>query len=69
MKTIRKICRKLIPTKLELTSIDRIGFDSWQGSKYYEKRAEELGELFHMPYAKAGIFIDVKLKLFWILIW
>jgi len=61
MKTIRHLLRLLIPKKIELTSIDGTGFDSWQRSRHYEKRAsEELGHLPHMPYAKADIFIDVK---------
>ena len=60
IKTIRKISKLLLPEKIELTAIDGTGFDSWQRSRHYEKRALELGHLPHMPYAKAGIFIDVK---------
>ena len=63
MKTIRKICKVLLPEKIELTAIDGTGFDSWQRSRHYEKRAEEIGSLPHMPYAKAGIFIDVKTQI------
>ncbi len=63
MKTVRKLCKVLIPKKIELTSIDGTGFDSWQRSRHYEKRAEEIGDLPHMPYAKAGIFIDVKTQI------
>ena len=60
MQTIRKICKVLLPENIELTSIDGTGFDSWQRSRHYEKRASEIGELPHMPYAKADLFIDVK---------
>ena len=63
MKIIRKISKVLLPKKIELTSIDGTGLDSWQRSRHYEKRAEELSifpHLPHMPYAKADIFIDVK---------
>ncbi len=63
MKSIRKICKVLLPKNIELTSIDGTGFDSWQRSRHYEKRAEEIGSLPHMPYAKAGIFIDVKTQI------
>ena len=63
MKTIRKICKLLRPKKIKLTSIDGTGFDSWQRSRHYEKRAGEIGELPHMPYAKASIFIDVKTQI------
>ena len=60
MQTIRKISKTLLPKKIELTAIDGTGFDAWQRSRHYEKRAEEIKELPRMPYAKAGIFIDVK---------
>jgi len=60
MKSIRKICKALLPKKIELTAIDGTGFDAWQRSRYYEKRAEEIGDLPHMPYAKVGLFVDVK---------
>lgn len=60
MKIIRKISKVLLPKKIELTSIDGTGFDSWQRSRHYEKRALEIGDLPHMPYAKADLFIDVK---------
>ena len=60
MKIIRKINKVLLPKKITLTSIDGTGFDSWQRSRHYEKRVLEIGDLPHMPYAKAGIFIDVK---------
>jgi len=63
MKAIRKACKVLRPKKIELTSIDGTGFDSWQRSRHYEDRVEELGDLPHMPYAKAGIFIDVKTQI------
>ena len=60
VKIIRKISKVLLPKKIKLTAIDGTGFDSWQRSRHYEKRALEIGHLPHMPYAKAGIFIDVK---------
>ena len=63
LKTVRKLCKKLLPKKVELTAIDGTGFDAWQRSRHYEKRAEEISELPHMPYAKAGIFIDVKTQI------
>ena len=63
MKIIRKISRVLLPGKIELTSIDGTGFDSWQRSRHYEKRASEIGHLPHMPYAKADLFIDVKTQI------
>ena len=63
MQLIRKICKLLRPKKIELTSIDGTGFDSWQRSRHYEKRASEIGDLPHMPYAKVGIFIDVKTQI------
>lgn len=56
MKIIRKISKVLLPNKVELTSIDGTGFDSWQRSRHYEKRINEP----NMPYAKADLFIDVK---------
>src|SRR3989338_10799242 len=60
MKIIRKICKVLLPKEIELTSIDGTGFDSWQRSRHYEKRANEIGKLPPMPYAKADLFIDVR---------
>jgi len=63
MKFIRRICKLLLPEKIELTSIDGTGFDSWQRSRHYEKRANEIGKLSPMPYAKADLFIDVKTKI------
>ena len=63
MKAIRKICKVLLPKKVELTAIDGTGFDAWQRSRHYEKRAEEIGKLPYMPYAKAGLFIDVKTQI------
>jgi len=63
MKTIRKICKVLLPSEIKLTSIDGTGFDSWQRSRHYEKRALEIGDLPHMPYAKADLFIDVKTQI------
>ena len=62
MKLIRKICKVLLPKKVELTSIDGTGFDSWQRSRHYEKRVGETS-ISHMPYAKANIFIDVKTQI------
>lgn len=63
MKIIRKICKVLLPNKIKLTSIDGTGFDAWQRSRHYEKRAEEIKPLPKMPYAKASIFIDVKTQI------
>jgi len=63
MKIIRKICKVLLPDKIKLTSVDGTGFDSWQRSRHYEKRAEEIKPLPKMPYAKANIFIDVKTQI------
>lgn len=63
MQTIRKICKVLIPKNIELVSIDGTGFDSWQRSRHYEQRALEIGDLPHMPYAKADLFIDVKTQI------
>ncbi len=63
MKIIRKICKLLIPKKIELTSIDGTGFDSWQRSRHYEERAKEIGKIPQMPYAKADLFIDVKTQI------
>ena len=62
MKIIRKIGKVLLPDKVKLTSIDGTGFDSWQRSRHYEKRAGE-AHIPHMPYAKADIFIDVKTQI------
>ena len=62
MKIIRKISKVFSPDKIELTSIDGTGFDSWQRSRHYEKRAGEV-HLPHMPYAKADLFIDVKTQI------
>jgi len=62
MKIIRNICKVLLPDKIELTSIDGTGFDSWQRSRHYEKVAGET-HIPHMPYAKADIFIDVKTQI------
>ena len=63
MKIIRKICKLLLPKEIKITSIDGTGFDSWQRSRHYEKRAEEISQLPHMPYAKADLFIDVKTQI------
>ena len=63
MKMIRKIHQITLPNEILLTSIDGTGFDSWQRSRHYEKRALELGDLPHMPYAKADLFIDVETQI------
>lgn len=60
MKIIRKICKALLPKKVELTSIDSTGFDAWQRSRHYEKRCNEIKRLPPMNYAKTSLFIDVK---------
>ncbi|PIN89154.1 Fe-S cluster assembly protein SufB [Candidatus Pacearchaeota archaeon CG10_big_fil_rev_8_21_14_0_10_32_14] len=62
MKIIRKMCKVLLPNEITLTSIDGTGFDSWQRSRHYEKRAGET-HIPHMPYAKADLFIDVKTQI------
>ena len=62
MKTIRQLFKLLKPKKSTLTAIDGTGFDSWQRSRHYEKRVNEIGDLPHMPYAKADLFIDVKTR-------
>ncbi len=48
MKIIRKICKVLLPKEVKVTAIDGTGFDSWQRSRHYEKRAEELIILFEL---------------------
>ena len=58
MKSIRKICKVLLPKEIKLTAIDGTGIDSWQRSRHYEKRINET----HMPYAKVDLFIDVKTR-------
>jgi len=58
MKSIRKICKVLLPKKIKLTAIDGTGIDSWQRSRHYEKRINES----NMPYAKIDLFIDVKTR-------
>ena len=63
MKTIRELFSLIKPKKSELTAIDGTGLDSWQRSRHYEKRANEIGNLPHMPYAKLDIFIDVKKRM------
>ena len=63
MKIVRKICKALLPKSVELVAVDGTGFDAWQRSRHYEKRAEEIGKLPYMPYAKAGLFIDVKTQI------
>ena len=61
---IRKICKFFVPEKLELTSIDSTGIDSWKRSRHYEKRCSEFEEkkIVPMIYAKTTFFIDVKTK-------
>src|SRR4030042_657584 len=64
IQAIKKIGKVLLPEEVELTSIDGTGFDSWQRSRHYEKRAEEMKKpLPNMRYAKAGIFIDVETQI------
>ncbi|MDO9580698.1 MAG: transposase, partial [Bacteroidales bacterium] len=63
MKTIRQLCKLLIPKKVKLTAIDSTGIDSFRRSKHYEKRCNELGDLPHMTYAKTSLFIDVESKI------
>ena len=63
MKTIRQLCKLLIPKKVKLTAIDSTGFDSFRRSRHYEKRCNELGDLPHMTYAKTSLFVDVESKI------
>jgi hypothetical protein len=65
MKILRKICKVLIPKKVELTSIDSTGIDAWQRSRHYEKRCEEFKgkKIPPMNYAKTSLFVDVKSKI------
>jgi len=65
MKILRKICKNLIPEKVELTAIDSTGIDAWQRSRHYEKRCEEFKKkkLPPMNYAKTSLFVDVKSKI------
>ena len=63
MKSVRKFCKLLLPKKIKLTAFDGTGFDAWQRSRHYEKRAGEIAPLPYMPYAKAGIFVDVKTQI------
>ncbi|MFA4952659.1 MAG: transposase [Candidatus Pacearchaeota archaeon] len=62
LKIIREICKVLLPTEIKVTAIDGTGFDSWQRSRHYEKRAEEIKPLPKMPYFKTCLFIDVGTK-------
>jgi len=41
MKIIRNISKMLLPNKIELTSIDGTGFDSWQRSRHYKKKQKK----------------------------
>ena len=63
MKTIRQLCKLLIPKKVKLTAIDSTGIDAWQRSRHYEKRCNELNKLPPMAYAKTSLFIDVESKI------
>ena len=63
MKTIRQLCKLLIPKKVKLTAIDSTGIDSFRRSKHYEKRCNEIGYLPHMVYAKTSLFVDVESKI------
>lgn len=63
MKTIRQLCKLLIPKKVKLTAIDSTGIDSFRRSRHYEKRCNEIGDLPHMTYAKTSLFIDVESKI------
>jgi len=63
MKSIRQLCKLLIPKKVKLTAIDSTGIDSFRRSKHYEKRCNELGNLPPMTYAKTSLFIDVESKI------
>jgi len=58
MKIIRKLCKVLLPKKINLTAIDGTGIDSLKISRHYEKRILRSC----IPYAKADLFIDVKTR-------
>jgi len=60
MKTIRELFSLIKPKNPKLTAIDGTGLDSWQRSRHYEKRSNEIRDLPPMPYAKLDIFIDVR---------
>ena len=63
MKTIRQLCKLLVPKNVKLTAIDSTGIDSWRRSKHYEKRCSEFGDLPRMTYAKTSLFVDVESKI------
>jgi len=63
MKTIRKICKVLLPKNVKLIAIDSTGVDSFRRSKHYEKRRSELGNLPHITYAKTSLLVDVDNKM------
>ena len=65
MKTIRQLCKLLIPKKVKLTAIDSTGIDSFRRSKHYEKRCSEFKgkKLPPMTYAKTSLFVDVESKI------
>ncbi len=65
MKTIRQLCKFLIPKKVKLTAIDSTGIDSFRRSKHYEKRCNEFKEkkLPPMTFAKTSLFVDVESKI------
>jgi len=63
MKTIRQLCKLLIPKKVKLTAIDSTGIDAWQRSRHYEKRCNEFKKLPPMAYAKTSLFVDVESKI------
>ena len=63
MKTIRQLCKLLIPKEVKLTAIDSTGIDSWRRSNHYEKRCNEIKKLPPMNYAKTSLFIDVENKI------
>jgi len=65
MKTIRQLCKLLIPKNVRLTAIDSTGIDSFRRSKHYEKRCENFKKkkLPPMTYAKTSLFVDVESKI------
>jgi hypothetical protein len=52
MQIVRKICKVLNPKNVKLTSIDGTGFDAWQRSRHYEKRAGENHKTLLLPHHK-----------------
>ena len=65
MKTIRQLCKSLLPKNVKLTAIDSTGIDAFRRSKHYEKRCKDFGDkkLPPMTFAKTSLFVDVESKI------